>query len=468
MNLPSSFLEKFKILMNNEEYKAFLESLEKQTFEGIRYNPIKLTEGDFLKRITNISDKIPWSNDGFYFKKEDSEVRLTIHPYYHQGLFYIQEPSAMYPVELLAPAPCEKVLDLCAAPGGKSVQIAAKMDNKGLLVCNEISPKRVRALKKNIELYGIKNTIITNSTGKNLLETYGTYFDKILVDAPCSGEGTFRKDKNSIKEYDKYVGKDLYDTQRDILDYAFKLLKTGGYLVYSTCTFNPEENEKQIEYMLENYDYQILEAHKTAGMADGRPEWTNTNNKELIKAARFWPHKANCEGHFVAKIQKLSGDVYKAKKTKSKWRNYNEINQKIRDFMANYTNLDFSKYYYYVKDDEYYLMDDEYPFDNKNKIQHMGINIGKINKYNFIPSQSFAMTLKKDDFKNIIEVDFDNANKYLKGETLEINQADGYYGIVFEDKILGWCKFNSGFFKNLYEKSWRKVNDGNSFNTSTD
>lgn len=466
MNLPSSFLERYKLLMNKEDYINFINSFEDHIFEGIRFNPLKIDEESFLRKINSTKNKIPWTKDGFYYDKDLSEVRLTIHPYYHQGLFYIQEPSAMYPAELLSPAIEEKVLDLCAAPGGKTVQLAAKMNNQGLLVSNEISPKRVRALKKNIELYGIKNTIITNSTGKNLLETYGTYFDKILVDAPCSGEGTFRKDKHSIKEYDKYIGEDLYATQRDILDYAFKLLKTGGILVYSTCTFNPQENEKQIEYLLNNYDCQLIEGYKIEGMENGRPDWSEKNNKELEKTIRFWPHLTKAEGHFVAKLIKLSGEEYKGKNNLSKWKPFKFINDKIKEFMEKNITIDFNKYFFYCDEEEYYIMDQAYPFDKKNKIQHLGINIGKLNKYNFIPSQSFAMTLKKSEIKRIIDVDFNNANKYLKGETLEISEADGYCGVIFEDNILGWAKFNNGFFKNLYEKSWRKVNDGNSFNTS--
>lgn len=466
MKLPDSFLEKFKKLMNDEEYHLFINSFENNIFEGIRFNSLKINKNDFIERIKNLKYRIPWTSDGFYYYKENSDVRLTIHPYYHQGLFYIQEPSAMYPAELLSPSEEERVLDLCAAPGGKTVQMAAMMKNKGLLVSNEISPKRVKALKKNIELYGIKNTIITNSTGKNLLETYGTYFDKVLVDAPCSGEGTFRKDKHSIKEYDKYVGKELYEIQRDILDYAFKLLKTGGYLVYSTCTFNPEENEKQIEYILNKYDCLLVQGNKTGGMASGRPEWSENNTKEVDRTIRFWPHMTDSEGHFAAKILKISGEEHKARNSRSLWKPYKYINEKIKDFMEKNLNIDFNNYFFYNEEEEYYLMDKEYPFNKKNKLQHLGINIGKLNKYNFAPSQSFAMTLKKEDFKRIIEVDFNNANKYLKGETLELNEENGYCAVVFEDNILGWSKFNNGFFKNLYEKSWRKVNDGNSFNTS--
>ncbi len=466
MNLPDSFLEKFKLLMNEKEYIEFINSFENHIFEGIRFNSLKIDEETFLRKISSIKNKIPWTKDGYYYDKELSEVRLTIHPYYHQGLFYIQEPSAMYPSELLSPDRDDKVLDLCAAPGGKSVQIAAQMNNQGLLVSNEISPKRVRALKKNIELYGIKNTIITNSTGRNLLETYGTYFDKILVDAPCSGEGTFRKDKQSIKEYEKYIGENLYETQRDILDYAFKLLKIGGILVYSTCTFNPLENERQIEYLLSNYDCKLIEGYKTDGIEKGRPEWSERNIKDLDKTIRFWPHLTKAEGHFIAKLKKISGEEYKGKKNISKWKNLKYIDEKIKEFLNENIALDFNKYFYHCDGEEYYIMESEYPFDKKNKIQQLGINIGKLNKYNFIPSQSFAMTLKKNEIKRIIEVDFNNANKYLKGETLEIYETDGYCGVFYEDNILGWAKFNNGFFKNLYEKSWRKVNDGNSFNSS--
>lgn len=454
MNLPEHFLDNFKELMEPGEFSAFLKSFEEGTWDGIRYNSLKLSEQEFLERI-GMSEAVPWCPTGFYHDRVEGADRLSIHPWYHAGLYYFQEPSAMFPAEVLDPKPGDRVLDLCAAPGGKTTQLAMKMQGLGLLVANEISPKRVRALQKNMELYGFTNTLVTNSTGKHLLETYGTYFDKVLIDAPCSGEGTFRKDKRAIREYANFSGDKLQEIQRDILDYGIRLLKEGGTLVYSTCTFNPRENEENIDYLLRNYDCNLLKVEKHHGMAGGRPEWTASGNPELAGAVRFWPQNCRGEGHFVAHIRKNGGDTVKPVVKPDKWLPAGRIDESVQEFFA--ANLDLElEGWYTVREGIFYLMPEAFPYSWKNRISHMGRCLGELTRYGFVPSQSLVMTLKSGQLKNRLELDLEGANRYIKGETLNIDAADGFYGVVFDGQPLGWAKISNGFFKNLYDKKWRK------------
>lgn len=452
INLPNSFVEKYRKLMSEEEFNKFIASFDEKYLSGIRYNSLKIDEEKF-KEIIGLIEKVPWSKNGYYY---DSDLKLSTNPYYHTGLYYFQEPSAMFPAEVVAGKKDEKILDLCAAPGGKTTQIAFDMENTGLLVSNEINPKRARALKKNVELYGLKNTIVTNTTGKKLSEYYGSYFDKVLIDAPCSGEGTFRKDKRSLKEYENYADSSIVKIQRDIIDYGVKLLKVGGILVYSTCTFNPDENEANISYLLDNYDFELEDIEKIDGISDGYSDWLDNGNKELNKAIRFFPHKVKGEGHFVAKLKKLAGEEVDCKKTKNKWLTYKELDIKVRDFLSGVLSISLEDKFFILVGENVYLFDNKVDFYKEHNIIYMGVLLGKLNKYGFIPSQSFIMSLKRGELAKILDLELEDANRYIKGETLSFSSLKGYYGVCYDGYTLGWCKVSNGVFKNLYEKNWRK------------
>lgn len=458
MNLPEKFLKHMEELLGAEEGKIFFDSYQKTPLEGIRYNSLKMGKEDFQEKVSRrkaLGDPIPWCPTGYYYHKEENKERLSIHPWYHTGLYYFQEPSAMYPVELLDPKPGDRVLDLCAAPGGKSTQIAMKMKNQGLLVANEINPKRSKALLKNIELYGITNTIVTNSTGKHLLETYGSYFDKVLIDAPCSGEGTFRRDKRSVREYENFANDRLLDIQKDILDYGAKLLAVGGEMVYSTCTFNPEENEAAITYLLNQHDFEILKTQKIAGMQDGRPEWISGSPKELVRGVRFWPHHCKGEGHFAIHLRKISGKDFRPERKPGSWFQQNKLNPQILTFLADWLNT-LPHGVFYEHGGRVFTMKEAFPYSVQNKLETVGLKLGELGPYGFTPAQSLILSLKPRDIKHIIEVSEEEANRYIKGETLNRSLPDGYYGVVFDGLNLGWAKVAGGFFKNLYPKNWRK------------
>jgi len=280
--LPSEFIAQMHALLGAEEAALFADSYTRPRTQGLRFNPLKLTPdspaGDKLAREFAL-EPVPWCPAGFYY---EDPVRPGKHPYHAAGLYYMQEPSAMSAVELLAPEPGDLVLDLAAAPGGKSTHIAGKLQGEGLLVANEIHPARAKILSENIERLGIANAIVVSSAPDRLAQRFPLLFDKIMLDAPCSGEGMFRKDPDAIAEWSPAHVAMCAKRQLDILPDAAAMLKPGGLLAYSTCTFNREENEGVIEQLLAGGDGEL----------------------ELVRTERIWPHRQRGEGHFVALLRK--------------------------------------------------------------------------------------------------------------------------------------------------------------------
>ncbi|WP_127588637.1 RsmB/NOP family class I SAM-dependent RNA methyltransferase [Paenibacillus koleovorans] len=302
--LPSSFIDKMKQLLQ-DEYPDFLASYAEERAVGLRRNPLKLSESAFEERIPFALKSVPWAGEGYYLQEPD---RPGKHPYYHAGLYYIQEPSAMSPVELLDVRPGERVLDLCGAPGGKSTQIAGKLQGQGYVVANDNHPDRVKAMVKNLELFGVTNAVVLNELPERLADRFGDHFDKILVDAPCSGEGMFRKEPEMAKDWSpdtvlKYAG-----MQREIIASAAKMLRPGGRLVYSTCTFSPEENEGTIAHFLAGHpDFRVVPMETRDGFAPGKPEWLHADGEweSLRGTVRLWPHRLRGEGHYVAVLERV-------------------------------------------------------------------------------------------------------------------------------------------------------------------
>lgn len=457
MKLPESFKDKIKVLLDEKEYEDFLKSYENPPYYGIRNNLLKINKVAFEKDVLKEVNPVPWCDSGYYYEKEEGSKRLSVHPYYHCGLYYFQEPSAMFPGENLPVEPGDKVLDLCAAPGGKTTQLVEKMKNKGFLVANEISPKRAKALLKNIELMGIKNTVVTSTSPDKLAYFYGSYFDAVLVDAPCSGEGMFRKEKGLLKAYEKFGSENMEGLQKEILDSAHELLKPGGYMLYSTCTFSPEENEGAIDYLMKTYeDYEVIPLTKHNGIDEGKPEWIN-GSVALKEGVRFWPHKVKGEGHYAILLKKnIQSESYKGQLKRSiKWQKVNQINDHIKKFFTENMQKPLEGYYY-EKNSHYYIMDNPYEVDERHHLETVGLYIGEVSKYGFEPSQALMMTLKKEDLKYTIVLDEALATRYLKGETLDYKGEKGYYGVFFKDYPIGWAKVAPDFFKNKYPKGWRK------------
>ena len=246
--LPAEFLEAMERLLG-DEYQEFLDSYDLPRRNGLRVNRLKVGAGEFEGHAPFALERIPWTDNGYYVDWRDMPAR---HPYYNAGVYYLQEPSAMAPAQILPVQPGDRVLDLCAAPGGKATELGARLDGRGLLVANEISSARARALLRNIEVFGIRNALVTNESPARLAERFPAYFDKVLVDAPCSGEGMFRKDPDVVKAWYPEKVKECAAVQREIILQAADMLRPGGYMVYSTCTFAPEENELILLHLLQN------------------------------------------------------------------------------------------------------------------------------------------------------------------------------------------------------------------------
>ncbi|WP_069649076.1 RsmF rRNA methyltransferase first C-terminal domain-containing protein [Caloranaerobacter ferrireducens] len=450
MNLPEEFLIKMQGLLGNE-YNDFIESYDKESYKGIRVNTLKLSVEDFKKISPFDLREIPWCREGFYIDDFD-RVRPGKHPYYHCGLYYIQEPSAMIPVEVLDPKPGDRVLDISAAPGGKATQIGAKLNGKGLLVANDISPKRVRALTKNIEMFGIRNSIVTNETPERLAEKFKYFFDKILVDAPCSGEGMFRKDPKSVKSWSKFSVKQCSEIQKDILKYIPRMLKPGGMLVYSTCTFSPEENEGTIEWFLREFpEFEVVEIKNINVLDRGRPEWID-GRVEIQETLRAWPHKIKGEGHFIALLRKKDGQIEELNRFNKKCLNY-DVYLEFEDL-----NMEISlKESLHSIGENLYSIPDELPDLTGIKVANLGLYLGKIKKNRFEPSQSLALAFKKEYFRNVIDFSSESIEviKYLKGETLMLSDKKGWKLVCIDGFPAGWGKQTDSFLKNYYRPEWR-------------
>lgn len=488
MKLPVEFLNKMKNLMKENEYEEFLESYNQPRHYGLRVNTLKISVEDFLRISPFVLEPIPWTKDGFYYKEGENPGR---HPYYHAGLYYIQEPSAMLPGAVIGAQPGECVLDLCAAPGGKTVQMAAAMKGQGLLVANDISADRVKALVKNIELCGVRNAVVTNETPEKLARNFKGFFDRILVDAPCSGEGMFRKDEDAARSWENFKCEKCAGMQRDILEYVDKMLKPGGYMVYSTCTFSPEEDEAMIaEFMDKQGNYEICPIPKVAGIADGRPEWAD-GNPELAKTARLWPHRIKGEGHFVALLRK--SETVTSSFLRARHGTHEECSKIIdevtvsptlrkkpadvdaadRSNFANPKNIKLDPFYAFVRENlnseiegvfdmkgsNLYCLPYQLPDMSGLKVAKFGWYLGEFIKDKFEPSHSMVIALARQDLKNVMDLGRDDRMvfSYLKGETLMVEGRKGYAAICVDGYTLGWAKQTGDMLKNMYPKGWRKM-----------
>ena len=303
--LPEQFLNRMKQMLG-DEFPAFLESYEQDKYQALRINSQKTTISSFMEKSPFSLKQVPWEKNGFYYQKTDAPGK---HPYHAAGVYYIQEPSAMAPAAYLEAQPGERVLDLCAAPGGKSTQIAAAMGGEGLMISNEIHPARAKILSENIERMGIRNGMVINESPQSLAKIFESYFDRIMVDAPCSGEGMFRKNTDACEEWSPENVENCAMRQQEILTCAAFMLRPGGRIVYSTCTFAPEENEGTISRFLEEHpEFHMVEVPLYEGMSPARPEWTKYPAKDLQSGIRLFPHKLHGEGHFLAVLEK-DGEV---------------------------------------------------------------------------------------------------------------------------------------------------------------
>ncbi len=504
MLLPEDFLDDMRRLLGTE-FEPFLESYEQTPHYGFRINPLKVTPAQWNAISPFPCSPLLWIPTGYRYNREDNPGKDA---YYHAGMYYLQEPSAMTPADRLPVEPGDRVLDLCAAPGGKATALGAKLQGRGLLVANDLSVSRANALLKNIELAGIANAVVTAESPAKLSGFYAGFFDKILVDAPCSGQGMFRRDCAMLKSYREKDSTYYQPLQREILSEAFKMLRPGGLLMYSTCTFSVKENEDNIVWLLNTFSDCVLEPMQGfEGFSICRVE--NEEIQERWKdggACRIWPHRMTGEGHFLALIRKLAQDNMdeygrfepegiehvctesgrtepgqikpglneSGRKVSGRKENGRKESGRIESGPGGYLNTgipeDFKTFmkkcsFPYLPErlmllkDSLYLLPEHFTNPKGLRILRSGLLLGSFVKGRFSPSQAFAMTLKKEQYEDCIDLSRDDIRvmKYLKGETIEIDAADrrGWQLVCVDGFPLGWGKAVQGNLKNKYAVGWR-------------
>ncbi|HPZ05403.1 MAG TPA: RsmB/NOP family class I SAM-dependent RNA methyltransferase [Clostridiales bacterium] len=465
MKLPAEFSRNMRKLMGEAEYEQLITALSGERVYGLRINTLKIDIDEFRRLSPFDLEAVPWAADGFYISGEDAPGR---HPYYHAGLYYIQEPSAMLPGQVLGAEPGDRVLDLCAAPGGKTVQIAAAMKGRGLLVSNDINAERVKALVKNIELCGIRNAVVLNESPERLVRNFEGYFDKILIDAPCSGEGMFRKDETAVRSWESFKCERCTRMQESILHYADLMLRPGGTLVYSTCTFSPEENEQMImDFVMGHKGYEFVNIPKIAGIEGGRPEWAQSsgewaggtiNPEDLRQTARLWPHKVRGEGHFVAKLIKgRTSETRPGDRVEGTVR-YEKLPADFHRFIDENMNH-IPEGVFMLKGRHLYHLPEAPPQMAGLKVVKFGWFLGSVGDKRFEPSHSLVTALDKDAFKRAQDFSAESAEvrSYLKGETLLVKGDKGFTVVCVDGKTLGWAKQTGEMLKNMYPKGWRMM-----------
>ena len=443
MNLPLEYTEKMKALLG-EEYPEYIASFEEGRFYGLRANTLKISPEELQEKGVFSLTNVPWCDSGFYYEGEERPAK---HPYYHAGLYYLQEPSAMSPAATLPIEEGDVVLDLCAAPGGKTTQLAARLNGTGLLVANDISAGRAKTLLKNVELMGIRNAIVMSETPEKIANRLPEFFDKILVDAPCSGEGMFRKEPDMVKSWDENMLEFCQTEQAKILEACAPMLKEGGMLLYSTCTFSPEENEKSIgDFLVNHPEFELVPIEKKNGFVSGLAPFE--------ACARLYPHKLKGEGHFLALLRKKENDGAKSVSAEEgKWtKQMDAFADLAKDVLK-----ELPKGIYKIYGDGLYLLPEGTPKLDKLRVLRTGWMLGTLKKDRFEPSQAFAMGLKKEEVKNVVDfpLEDDRVIRYLKGETVEGEGKDGWTLVCVDGFPLGWAKMQKGRLKNKYAVSWK-------------
>lgn len=511
--LPEKFLNRMKSMLG-EDYDAFLASYDNPNFQALRINTLHTSAKDVLSHSVLVADtehntnfslsQVPWCRDGYYYPET---MRPGKHIYHEAGAYYIQEPSAMSPAVYLDAKPGETVLDLCAAPGGKSTQIASMMKQQGLLISNEIHPARAKILSENVERMGITNAVVTNESPQTLATRFVSFFDRIMVDAPCSGEGMFRKNEEACLQWSVENVRICADRQDEILNEADKMLKPGGRIVFSTCTFAPAENEGSIGRFLTTHpEYKLLDVPLYEGMSHGLicdaplsmcDGFRDVEFAKQVadKVIRLWPHKLNGEGHFVAVLQKgeciakVPCDANMAERTKKeglyllsspqkKQKPSAHKKGKSKQISPSFGAVDFlAQTEQFMRDtlrirlsggilpfgEQLYLLPQGMPSITGLKVLRPGLHLGSIQKNRFEPSHALALTLRPKDaacvcsFSSANKEEYLTACRFVEGQTFPYEGEKGWYLIAIDGISLGWGRLAGGVMKNHYPKGLRKT-----------
>jgi NOL1/NOP2/sun family putative RNA methylase len=425
INLPPEFIDRMSARLGKES-EEFFRSYELPAQKGIRVNTLKISVKDFVTLSPFSLESVPWEKSGFYI----SEEKPGKHPFHAAGLYYVQEPSAMCAAPLLNVKAGERVLDLCSAPGGKGTQLAQEMNGEGLIVLNEINFDRAKILAQNVERMGITNAVVVCASPQKLAQEFIGYFDKILVDAPCSGEGMFKKEANAVGEWGVQNVQMCAERQREILNLAQKMLKSGGSMVYSTCTFSEEEDEGQVK--------NFLSEHK---------------NFTLIEQKKLYPHIERGEGHFAALFKKSEGEELSSIKTMTPTFKDKKLQQIYRQFEKEFLQVSFDNLH--LVGNNLYSLPDDMP---KTTLQTLraGVHLGEFKGDRFQPAHFLAMCLRAENVRYTVEISDAQAVQYLSGNVIPCDDGlKGWALVTYKGYPLGWCKAVNGTAKNHLPKGLR-------------
>ncbi|WP_019795586.1 RsmF rRNA methyltransferase first C-terminal domain-containing protein [Streptococcus sobrinus] len=435
MTLPKDFIEKYQRLLGNQA-ADFLATFEQEAVAAFRTNPLKKVQKDFSDPIANTL----WGHFGKVSGKSIEHVT---------GLVYSQEPAAQMVAQVAAPQKGMKVLDLAAAPGGKTTHLLSYLDNTGILVSNEISKKRSKILVENVERFGATNVVVTNERPERLAKTFKDYFDLIVLDAPCSGEGMFRKDPDACQYWDKDYPAQCVNLQKEVLQEAMKMLAPSGRLVYSTCTWSPEENEAVVVWLLESYpDLELLPIEKINGMVEGL---------DMPQVARMYPHLFEGEGQFVTHFQDKRSAPSQPQKVKSPRSNLTaEQRQLWQNFSKKYLRIDLSGLLQ-TFGNQLYCLPEGLPDLTGLKLARNGLHLGTFKKKRFEPSFALGLALTSDQVKQGVTLSPEDFKAYVSGNTVSISgdYQNGWYQVLAEGNGLGFAKLVNGTLKNYFPKGLR-------------
>ncbi len=446
MQIPADFLKRMQEQLG-DEFGVFLSHYDQPADIGLRVNTLKLTPESFAERTPFELVPVPWAPAGFLLSPEE---RPGKHPYYTAGLYYLQDPAAMAVAELLNPQPGERVLDLAAAPGGKTTHIAAKMKNRGLLVASDPQAHRTQVLAKNIERWGAKNTIVLSETPARLADHFGAYYDRVLVDAPCSGEGMFRKEPAMRADWSPKLVASCALRQDEILEDAARLVRPGGVLAYATCTFAPDEDEGTIARFLEAHpEFEIESTPHFPGFSAGRPEWLpEVKNPALAQLVRLWPQSAPGEGHFIALLRKTGG-IDAPHHPAMPVPLDTEAGLDFDRFCAETLHGQFSVANISQMGAYLYALPENSPDLRGLRVVHWGWWLGAAKKKRFEPSHALAMGLQPEQVKNTYDLHLGDPalDAYLRGDVLTSPGENGWVLIRVDGFALGWGKRVQGRIK---------------------
>lgn len=456
INLPTAFKNKYYDLLGEKEATRLFASLNEESKKAFRINSLKANQ----RTSYQLNQPVPGIKNAYYGEVHGND------PEWVSGLVYSQDPAAMFPAMLANVQPGQKVLDLCAAPGGKTTQLGEALKGQGLLVANEISRKRVKILRENLERWGVTNALITNNSADTLAKNFKQFFDVILVDAPCSGEGMFRKNPEAISYWSPAYVKECQERQKEILKPALSMLKPGGKLVYSTCTFSPEEDEQIVSWLVKNYQMEIEDAPFDLKVSHGQPNFTSSHLTALNKTFRFWPQDGLGEGQFAA-ILRSKGESPIEKIIKKKRSKHNSLTLSKQDKVLLHNVLDnFTLPLALENWSDKALIHHNHVFlpaiilkNTDLKIINNGVELGIIKKKRFEPGHQLAEVLGQVKQTRVINLNKEQYLKYLHGEALQIkSNLKGFVLISCNKLIFSFGKISGqGNLKNFYPKGLRTL-----------